>query len=815
MRDIRTLITTLALSVSLALPAIAQQPAAPAAAEDQVEAVDEEMFDEVALEGEIDEAMEKASRPTAAPTDPAVFAEEPVEAADLPFDDEEFEDEVPEGAEVDGEGEELPPGAEADVADAKDAAEWSKTTLKKMGFDDGIRNYVTNNLVSFPIQTRKDRMLTAARVTVEIGEGTLGGGDIAGLDILINNERLRYIDSATVRSLGNTIRTRINSRLLTDDNHITFRLVPSPGAVCKEAVSQGAWRVIDNGFVETRAMPLTLGDDLSILPLPFYDAADEEAVVPIVMLLPPSPQAIRTAGILAAWLGLRTGSKVRFEAHVGKLPNKSGIVMTLADGPGAAYGIGTGTTMPTVSMMDHPKHPGSNVKLMVVSGRDIGELETAVLAMANSDRPLSGKTMTFKSAPDSAVREAYDAPRWTATDEPVRLWDVNGGSALEHVGSGGGTMAVQFRVPPDVFVWPAEAINMDIDFSIEVPAGMEPPAIKVEVNGHYITELRTPDAENGQITGQQQLIIPRDYIKGYNEVRFHVDVSDNEQQCAPTGTEMRTRIAATSALHLEGFPHFAVQPNLQMFVHDGFPFTKFADLSETAFVLSDTMPAEEISTMLSIMAHFAAVTGIPGTRVNVLTSNYVQQADALEKDLIVLGAPGSQTLLSHWADSLPLDVTASIPTGRHLSFSQSVVQVLEGRRSGKEAERAAAMLAGRSKYAGALAMESPLGTERTVVFVTASTTEHMPMISDLQGNANSREYTGDVLLAVGDRLAQFRIGPGWEAGELSTWTRWQWVLASHWLLLFPAFLMGVILFAFSYRDSLRARAEGRLSLRGM
>jgi hypothetical protein len=42
------------------------------------------------------------------------------------------------------------------------------------------------------------------------------------------------------------------------------------------------------------------------------------------------------------------------------------------------------------------------------------------------------------------------------------------------------------------------------------------------------------------------------------------------------------------------YPHYAPLPNLEIFANAGFPFTRFADLSETTVVLPPTPTEQEI-----------------------------------------------------------------------------------------------------------------------------------------------------------------------------------------------------------------------------
>ncbi len=61
----------------------------------------------------------------------------------------------------------------------------------------------------------------------------------------------------------------------------------------------------------------------------------------------------------------------------------------------------------------------------------------------------------------------------------------------------------------------------------------------------------------------------------------------------------------------------AVLPNLEIFANAGYPFTRKADLSDTAVVLPDIPSTDEIELFLTLMGHFGAQTGYPVLNVTV------------------------------------------------------------------------------------------------------------------------------------------------------------------------------------------------------
>ena len=97
-------------------------------------------------------------------------------------------------------------------------------------------------------------------------------------------------------------------------------------------------------------------------------------------------------------------------------------------------------------------------------------------------------------------------------------------------------------------------------------------------------------------------------------------------------------------------------PNLAAFANAGFPFTRMADLAETAVVMPNNPGTDDVGNLLTVLGRVASSTGYPATGVAVISADDVQRhADA---DLFVLGSQSNQPLFSRWQDRLPVSANA-------------------------------------------------------------------------------------------------------------------------------------------------------------
>ena len=92
----------------------------------------------------------------------------------------------------------------------------------------------------------------------------------------------------------------------------------------------------------------------------------------------------------------------------------------------------------------------------------------------------------------------------------------------------------------------------------------------------------------------------------------------------------------SSYLDLRGLNHWAAMPNLELFANAGFPFTRFADLSQTNIIMPPKASSEEIGLYLMLLSYFAEQTGYPALRLHMDDSGNLGK----DADYLILGTAG-------------------------------------------------------------------------------------------------------------------------------------------------------------------------------
>ncbi len=622
--------------------------------------------------------------------------------------------------------------------------------------------------LEFPFVARADEHLTGATVRLAFDAP-------ADVEVLVNDERLAMLSPAR-----GAHEIPVSPALLADRNQLTLRLRGSPGRC---AAHPGGWRGLRSAGVVLAADPVPLPDELALLPLPFFDRGyDTQAAIPVVLAHPPTLADAQTAAEAAGWFAVDAPIPLSFEARIGALPDTRALVLVSSAADATRLGL-RAPDGPSVRMVDHPLHPGGNVKLLVISGRTAAELRSAVESLASRAQHLAGPEVRLRPQPPPPPAPPDTAPRWIPSDRPVPFSQYPQSAVLSHDGSAPATLSVRFRMPPDLWIWPAESVALDLGWSTRLPGGTAPPRLDVEMNGYFLATLP-------QQGGRMRLRIPREHMRGFNQLLVHVRYPDQDPcAAAPEGEPPHVEIDGGSVLHIEGLRHFASLPDVSLFAFDGFPFSRFPDLGGTAVVLPGQPTERELSLLFSIFGQLAQIDGQVGTRATFVA------APVAGKDLLVLGPP-------------PPGWTLPITAGGRIQEGEPLIDLLGGIGPLLDARRAAALLQGARDWAAIESVESPLSHGRTAIVVTGAT---LPPFSDFLGYAQSSGRTADLLLLTAGQRYLFRLGARYTSGAVDPWTRLRWFLATHWIVLLPLLLLGALLLALQARGLFARQMRARLA----
>ena len=729
----------------------------------------------------------------------------------------------------------VPPAAQAQNANG---GTWTfshwKPRLLDLGLGGAMRLRGTQSEASLGVSVRRDEQVESARLHLRYTLSPALLPDISHLKVMFNDQVIQTLVLPKER-LGQpqSVDLDIDPAYFADYNQLQFEFIGHYTLDCEDPENSSLWAEISaESTLDLGLRRLPLRSDLGLLPAPFFDPRDNRQVdVPMVYGAAPSLGELKAAGSVAGWLGVLAAYRGnRFPVFENSLPPRSAIVVASnAHRPDFLRDLPP-VDAPTLSMMAHPDLPGA--QLLLVLGKDDAQVQQAAEALALSTAALSGQTMRVTDIKRPAPRKAYDAPRWISSERTVTLGElVDRPSELQLRGTAlHGTVRINARMAPDLFTWNAQGIPLNLQYRYTPTPFSDRGALNVALNGQFLKSypLHASGDSQGKVNALLPLVgdtpgqtrsnmkIPAFMVGGDNQMQFSFQIPPAELgRCRSTQpVELRAALDPQSSIDLTGLDHYIAMPNLAAFANSGYPFTKYADLAQTAIVLPAQPTATDIQTYLTAVARMASSTGYAGTRFTLLAPAQIREAG--NRDILLIAHGDSDGLLQQWHADMPAVLAAGKrsvqPLERGLHRFYDLFSMSEG--APTRPSEGSTTLEGDGPLAAIVGLQSPLTPERSVVALTATDPGAMRLISQsLNDGAKVERLHGDLSLLRGDTIESFRINPVYYVGDLPWYKRLWFHLHTHPLLLaLLGIAAGLILTLLVYgalRSLARQRLEGR------
>jgi cellulose synthase (UDP-forming) len=410
-----------------------------------------------------------------------------------------------------------------------------------------------------------------------------------------------------------------------------------------------------------------------------------------------------------------------------------------------------------------------------------------------------------------APRKPDDAPRWLSTSEgrAATLGQIAPTGDLQ--GDGSVPLAVYFRVPPDLDFGEKQNVPFHLSYRYDgVPLGAGS-TLQIYVNGAYVSSTPLPHQDNASSVLETVVPIPISDLRPFSNtltMSFAFQVAHDGNCAAAPPANLQGVILKDSYIDLAGIPHWTTLPNLELFANAGYPFTRKADLADTAVVLPSQPSAAELELFLTMMGHFAGQTGYPV--LNVTVTDAAGMAEDGARDYLVMGTAGDQPALQALDPMLPVGVDTA---GLQIRDTQNLFDRIAWWRHGPDQGQS-----GQLDTAGGLpdalleAIEWPGGSGRSVVLVLLRNDSAIPeFLSAFLETSQSSSISQSVSVLHGEQFSSYRIGNSfYRVGDISPFTHtvmvfqeFPWLIAI--VLVILCFLMAVLLQA-------KLRRQARLRL---
>ncbi len=694
--------------------------------------------------------------------------------------------------------------------------------LSDLGVNDPIRLQGRERTRGVAFSIRSDEVVTSAKLKLRLAYSPNLDPSRSQLSTLLNGETIHSMMLDPADGTTDTVDVDVTPYVFLPDNDLVFSLMAArvdAKQSCSDPSDESVWLQISNASsLELTVYRIGMKSDLSQLPLPFFDRRDATPLVlPFVFPQQPSLASVQAGAILAShWGKLAAYRGASFPVHLNELPSGNAVVF-VTQGQDVA-GIHPDTVKgPTVSLMDNPS--GGNGQLLVISGRNAAELATAARALALGETLLTGRSSVV-SEPELAPRKPYDAPAWVTSDRKVQLGEIVNDNALEGHGISPGVLTVPFQTAPDIFLWGTDGIPLTIHYRYPGSQWLDLASSRLDVliNDHYVDSV--PLSGSGNASVAQRFVgadyamntatvkIPPFNVFGQNRLQFFYDLHPRvDDPCAEAlPAELRAAIDPTSYIDLTGVHRYTRMPNLAFLAQAGFPFSRMADLSETAIVMPDQMSAPVIQSVLNVMGVIGARTGYPATGVKLVGARDVRQVG--DRDLLVVGTYDTQPLFHQWQGASPVSISGKVARvalkpSRPLTAGFDLFQ--------DEGTSPDVLSMPISATAGILSsFRSPLKPDRTVVAMMGPTAESLVRISDvLRSSKEGPQVQGDLVVVNKESIESHRVTKPYYIGELPTMVYLQWYLSERPWIVSLLMLVGVFTIALGVFRLMKTRALKR------
>ncbi len=608
-----------------------------------------------------------------------------------------------------------------------------------------------------------------------------------------------------------------------DNNRLNFRFTGRYTPECNDPLSGLLWATVYDASTLTLTLErLPPQRDLARLPLPFFDSHEKQVLsLPFVLPANPSNETLKAAAIMASWFGQQAAFRGANFPVVSEPPGQGNAVMIAGASDAQRSAFLPPISGPTVGVVANPNDSLSSI--LVIGGRNGDELAAAATVVALGNRALGNDIATVQQ-PDVPARVPYDAPNWISTTRPVKFGELVDTADLQSYGYVG-LLHVPFRTAPDFYTWRNRAFPMNVKF--RGPPGpiidVAPSRLDIGINGIYLDtfSLASSDRRDGWFSHlldfgsahpDARVDVPAYDIFGQNDLQFYFDARPlHRGDCVAMPGDLRMSVDPDSTIDLSRGYRFTSLPNLAFFVNSGFPFTRYADLSETAVVIPDRPSTVEISAFLALMGRLGALTGYPVVRVSVVRPDAATAAG--DKDLLVVGTLGRLQGAAELFRKAPVQMNGTRLQTALPSTLDSVRRIF-GDSGESDRNRASTVLStGLTEETAALVgAESPTRPGRSVVAVLAAAPQGLEgVISTFRDTTQAPLIQGDLSLITGGRATSYRVGATYAVGSLPLWLWPSWALRDQPFGIVAVMLGGCLLCGAALFWAMRRRAGNRLS----
>ncbi len=660
----------------------------------------------------------------------------------------------------------------------------------------------------FDFALRRDEAAASAVLDLTLTASPALLPETSQVNIFLNGE-LQTTVQLKKELLGQRARAEVplDVKLLKPQNQLMLQFVGHYQPVCENPANEALWlSIAPESRLRLATEQVKVANDLALFPAPFLDAAgdgDGPAVLPIVLPADPSRDVKEAAALFASLAGrLANWRGVELPVYYNEAPPERHFIAFASKASAPDFLKTRATDSPAVTMADAPL--SRTAKMLVVSGASDADLIRAVLALADKNRVLIGETLAAAGAhPEKAA--PWTAPKWLPENRPVTLKELaQYPGQLTAKAQSEATVSLPLALAPDLWLTDKGNLTLNLAYRYTRPVNDADAQLRVTVNGVLAESVNAPASQSraevktplvtqtGPLASRASAAPALSSANTLNlTLAYTRHFAEGSLTNCRSASILPQQLEAEpgSTVTLQGAYHWATLPSLALFAAGGFPYTKYADLSETAIVAPQGISSGNLSALLTAVARAAQATGQAGLNLT-LTENW-QDAQLAGRDILTAGR-------------LPADELADFNEKAARTLTRHLIADLKsGQPLGQAADAA-------SPAAVIASFESPITSGRTVTaLLTEGEAGARLLTRRLADPAALSELTGTLAVLTPDAVYAFDAADTYQAGNLP-WYQRVWTAASgHPLWMSLAALLCALLAGTGVYRFMRRQVKGR------
>ena len=638
-----------------------------------------------------------------------------------------------------------------------------------------------------------DEVITNARLNLSLRVSKALAARNASMQLMLNGQPLGTLPLSASDSASEEYQLDIPAAMVVSSNNLSFKINDADRLLCERDNDRYQVTILPATTLALEGQQLNIGNKLRNFPRPFIDAQRmTPASIAMVFGAAVTPGKVSAAATVSSWLGIQTDYRgVNFPVLRNDMPEKNGIVFAK---PGETI---AGLTVPqvngpTLQMVDNPINPV--YKLMLVIGNNDDDLRQAAWRLT---QPLSVDSDSLAVGRQAIpASKAYDAPRWINTDRPVRLSELlRKDQSLTTTGIWHDALKVNFRAAPDLFLWDGETVPVQLNYRFPSESWIDEDNsfLNVSLNGTFLRNLTVNKVgllENiwhrlGGDARQEKYTLKFDpyLIYGDNQLQLYFNIKPKASApCSVlTNNNIKSRIEDDAWIDLSHTRHFTLLPNLSYFVGAAFPFTRFADYSQTVLLLPASPSDAEIGALLDMAGRAGSATGVALSGNRVLFGvpagkpDWLRNSDVLAFSTLAQ-SDFNQALLRH----SPFEVNGHTLGVKEPTLLDNLRGWLAGDWS-RQAVDADRYFSSNEDWRGFISYRSPWSPSHVVVATVATDDAQLASLhNDLKLQRINAGIRGDTAIITGENgIRSFRVGAQFPSGEMPWYMMVVWYASQH------------------------------------